>query len=90
MTAGTYIALAISSLTIGYWIGVGKNLISYNQRAKDLAEEDEEEEDDEDLTDEKTAKSMNALKAGLLEECKMVSFIRRQAYRSRSTQSIHY
>lgn len=56
---------------------MGKNLLSYNQRAKERADEDDlseqEEEDDEDLTDEKTAKSMNALKAGLLEECKMVS-----------------
>ncbi|MCO5579375.1 hypothetical protein L7F22_033230 [Adiantum nelumboides] len=80
--ATTYGLLCVSSLVIGYYLGVGRNLLGYNAHARTrlaAAEgEDSESEDgdtDTDLTDEALAR-MNALRAGLLEECKLVLVVR--------------
>lgn len=69
---------------IGYYLGVGRSLLGYNASSRRrLASEDEDEDEDEDgdgdedtdLTDEALVK-MNALRAGLLEECKLVLVVR--------------
>jgi PTH2 family peptidyl-tRNA hydrolase len=76
------VVLAISSAVIGYYVGTGSALLGYNRQAKrrlldgDTDDEDGvEESDDSDLTDE-NRKRMNALRAGLLEDCKMVLVVR--------------
>lgn len=76
------LALGLSSLVIGYYLGVGRSLFStrakYNNNTASDDEDDEDSDEDADsvdLTDEQTEK-MNALKAGLLEECKLVLLVR--------------
>jgi PTH2 family peptidyl-tRNA hydrolase len=79
--APSYIALSLSSLVIGYYLGVGKSLFSYSNRAReengDESSDDGESydsEEDTNLTDHKA--DMNAIKAGLLEDCKLVLIVR--------------
>lgn len=76
----SYIVLAISSAIIGYYLGTGSALLGYNRQAKrrlliDDDEDDFQSSDDSDLTDEARTR-MNALRAGLLEDCKMVLVVR--------------
>lgn len=65
---------------IGYYIGIGRSLFSYSNRAHkkgdDSCDDDEDydSELDTDLSDKKV--DMNAVKAALLEECKLVLIVR--------------
>jgi PTH2 family peptidyl-tRNA hydrolase len=78
----SYIAVSLSSLVIGYYLGIGKSLFSYSKQTGagtgggyDSSSDEEEDSDlDTNLTDEKY--NMKALKAGLLEECKLVLIVR--------------
>ncbi len=89
LSGPAYLALTVSSLIIGYYLGTGASLFSYSQTAKSRAaagasaqsgseDEDEGEGEDsgtEDLTDgDKMA--MSRIRAGLMEECKMVLVVR--------------
>ncbi|CAO1628295.1 unnamed protein product [Parajaminaea phylloscopi] len=75
------IALGLSSLAIGYYIGVGRSLFSYRSAAQKAGREregddgesdiDSDEDSSVDLTDD-----MNVLRAGALEECKLVLLVR--------------
>lgn len=69
----SYVALGISCAIIGYHIGAGWSLLKYNQESRKRLLEDSEEE--EDLTD-KDRENMNKLRAGLLEDCKLVLLVR--------------
>lgn len=79
-TVSSYVALGISCAIIGYHIGSGWSLLQYNRNAKRRLLEysdDEDEDDDEtvDLTD-KDRENMNRLRAGLMEDCKLVLLVR--------------
>ncbi|ELU44897.1 PTH2 domain-containing protein [Rhizoctonia solani AG-1 IA] len=75
MSSNTQVAVALVSATIGYWVGVGSSLKYTNVTPKqspapsikgegsDNEESDEEEHDDTNLGE---------IKAGLMEECKLV------------------
>lgn len=78
LSVSSYVALGISCAVIGYHIGAGWSLLKYNRDAKRrLLEDSEDEEDDEtvDLTD-KDRENMNKLRAGLMEDCKLVLLVR--------------
>lgn len=77
----SHIALGAAGLVVGYYIGLGRSLFSYRSKANRRAGEEDESDidsdsddgEDLDLTDEK---KMNVLKAGLMEECKLVLLVR--------------
>jgi len=58
--------LIVTSAFIGYWIGVGSTL-PISRKPTSFAAEESDENDDEDLS---------KVKAGLLEECKLVLVVR--------------
>lgn len=78
----------MSSLIIGYYVGVGQSLFRYSNASRRRGGDEGDEsgvdtdssydsETDTNLTDEKrTPVDMNAVKAGLLEECKLVLVVR--------------
>lgn len=69
--------MGFSTLLIGYYIGLGHSLFRYSNNTKqNNGDESSDEEDysDTDLTDEKV--NMNAIKAALMEECKLVLVVR--------------
>ncbi|KLO20534.1 PTH2-domain-containing protein [Schizopora paradoxa] len=80
----TYAALAIVSLTLGYWAGVGSSLkltrsspnpqASTNPSPKEAKPKNEDAEADE--SDEEAGEDLSAVKAGLLEDCKLVLVVR--------------
>lgn len=83
----SHAALGLSTLVIGYWLGVGRALFGYDSKAKGrTAGDDEDDEDDEETSDDSEADSvelthedrekMNALRAGFMEECKLVLLVR--------------
>lgn len=91
-TVLSHTALAISTLVIGYWLGVGRSLFAYNSSLKkrydqlgadsdsdlDLRDSDSEDQGEGEGED---GEKMNALKRGLGklsggEECKMVLCVR--------------
>ncbi|PWN29481.1 peptidyl-tRNA hydrolase II [Jaminaea rosea] len=78
----SHLALSLSTLVIGYYLGVGRSLFSTKAKYEDEADDDsdlESEDGSVDLTDEQKANGdakMNVLKAGLLEECKLVLLVR--------------
>lgn len=65
--AASLVAVAISSLVIGYYLGTGRALLHYHKDAKKALESDEDDEDDAE---------MNKLRAGILDECKLVLVVR--------------
>lgn len=89
----SHLALGLSTLVLGYWLGVGRSLFAYRSeqsaksaKAKQKARrtnEDESAESDEDESEsvsegesDEGEMSPSLLKAGLLEECKLVLLVR--------------
>lgn len=80
----SHAALGLSTLVIGYWLGVGRALFGYDSKAQGRTAGDDE--DDEETSDDSEADSvelthedrekMNALRAGFMEECKLVLLVR--------------
>jgi PTH2 family peptidyl-tRNA hydrolase len=75
-TAGLTVAIALVSATIGYWAGVGSalkytNVTPKQSPAPSLKGENSENEDSDD--EEHTDENLGDVKAGLMEECKLVS-----------------
>lgn len=68
--------MGISSLLIGYYIGLGHSLFKYSSSTRNTGDDSSDEDDysDTDLTDKKV--DMNAIKAALMEECKLVLIVR--------------
>jgi PTH2 family peptidyl-tRNA hydrolase len=69
--------VGISTLLIGYYIGLGHSLFRYSNDTKQYngdGSSDEGDYSDTDLSDEKV--NMNAIKAALMEECKLVLVVR--------------
>mgnify|MGYP000403838077 CR=1 FL=1 len=65
-------------MIIGYYLGTGHSLLSYSKRSNDVSDEEESdfEDDDTDLRDPEDKMAMSRLRAGLMEECKMVLVVR--------------
>ncbi|ETS63081.1 hypothetical protein PaG_02856 [Moesziomyces aphidis] len=62
----TLVAVSIASLTIGYFVGMGRSLVSYNANSRRILQDDDSS-DDEDLDD---------ATASTTEECKMILAVR--------------
>ncbi|KDQ12801.1 hypothetical protein BOTBODRAFT_34254 [Botryobasidium botryosum FD-172 SS1] len=79
----TYIAVAILSLTVGYWVGVGSSL-GFSRGPPEIRRKEKDsdgEEDDEDVggSDEEDASGdgdLASVSAGMIEECKLVLVVR--------------
>ena len=76
-SAATYLAVAVTSLAVGYWIGVGSTLPITRGSAGPGAPEDSDDapgsDDGEDSESEAGGEGLDQVKAGAFEECKMVS-----------------
>ncbi len=78
----TIVAVSICSLTIGYFAGMGRSLLSYNANSRRVLEDDDDDESDLDSDEELAAISDNfktsaSTAAGLeTEECKMILAVR--------------
>lgn len=71
----TLVAVCIASLTVGYFVGMGRSLLSYNANSRRIVEDDNESDLDSD--DELAAISDNySAKAMASEECKMILAVR--------------
>ncbi|CUA68193.1 putative peptidyl-tRNA hydrolase 2 [Rhizoctonia solani] len=75
--AGLVVAVALVSATIGYWAGVGSSLKYTNVTPKQspapsAKEEDSDNEDSEEHDD----RNLGEVKAGMMEECKLVLVVR--------------
>ncbi len=62
----TLVAVSIASLTIGYFVGMGRSLVSYNANSRRILQDDDSSDDD-DLDD---------ATASTTEECKMILAVR--------------
>lgn len=69
-TAATYIALVITSLAVGYWIGVGSTLPITRGGSQDEPDNDSGEESD--ATDDADDDGLEKVAAGEFDQCKMV------------------
>lgn len=84
--AAVYTALAILSLTVGYWAGVGSSLLNTRSGLPSAAYPKEGEKEAQTADDNESisgsdeddevpeGEELSAVKAGLLEECKLVRF----------------
>lgn len=70
----TVVAVGIGCLTAGYWIGMGKSLFSYNQRTRQILNNDDCSDLDSD--EELAAISDEARPVNPREECKMILAVR--------------
>ncbi|GAK63719.1 PTH2 family peptidyl-tRNA hydrolase [Moesziomyces antarcticus] len=62
----TLVAVSIASLTIGYFAGMGRSLVSYNANSRRILQDDDSSDDD-DLDDANVSST---------EECKMILAVR--------------
>ncbi|PWN53339.1 peptidyl-tRNA hydrolase II [Violaceomyces palustris] len=71
-SVSSHLAVAILSATVGYWLGMGKSLLSYGpvSRKEESSDEEEGSEDEGDLSDPKVDLGSRR------EECKMVLVVR--------------
>lgn len=76
----TVIAVSIASLTVGYFVGMGRSLLSYNENSRRILQDDDDESDldsDEELAaisdNYKASASAEGTQA---EECKMILAVR--------------
>jgi len=82
-SVSTYAALAIVSLTLGYWAGVGSTL-NVTRRSPESAAADQPPKKnkpdggdaDGDSSDEEIGEDLSAVKAGVIEDCKLVLVVR--------------
>lgn len=84
--AAVYTALAILSLTVGYWAGVGSSLLhtrsglpsaaypKEGERETQTADDNESVSGSDEDDEVPEGEELSAVKAGLLEECKLVRF----------------
>ncbi|CBQ72085.1 related to PTH2-aminoacyl-tRNA hydrolase [Sporisorium reilianum SRZ2] len=78
----TVIAVSIASLTVGYFAGMGRSLVSYNansRRITSAASDDDDDESDLDSEEEMAAIADNYKSSGKgleAEECKMILAVR--------------
>lgn len=70
----TVVAVGIGCLTVGYWAGMGKSLVSYNERSRRIIDEDNES--DLDSEEEMAAISDVGRPTNPREECKMILAVR--------------
>ncbi|KAI5124456.1 hypothetical protein M0805_008340 [Coniferiporia weirii] len=84
-SAATYAALITVSLTVGYWAGVGWTLpivrsgvldVEQNPADDPTQESEGESGSDSDSSDAPSGGELAAVKAGILEECKLVLVVR--------------
>jgi len=81
----TYAALAIISLTLGYWAGVGSSL-NVTRRSSDAAPAEQPlkksktkpdgGDAESDSSDQDIGENLSAVKAGVIEDCKLVLVVR--------------
>ncbi|SPO34910.1 related to PTH2 - aminoacyl-tRNA hydrolase [Pseudozyma flocculosa] len=73
-------AVGLCSLTVGYWLGMGRSLLSYNAQSRSIASRRDHDSDDSDLSDyDDDAADLSDKKHTTLnpnEECKMVLLVR--------------
>lgn len=75
----TIIAVSIASLTIGYFAGMGRSLVSYNANSRRIVSTFSDDESDLDSDEELAAISDNYKSSGTgmeAEECKMILAVR--------------
>ncbi|SPO22060.1 related to PTH2 - aminoacyl-tRNA hydrolase [Ustilago trichophora] len=75
----TIIAVSIASLTIGYFAGMGRSLVSYNAHSRRIVSTSSDDESDLDSDEELAAISDNYKSSGTgmeAEECKMILAVR--------------
>lgn len=75
----TIIAVSIASLTVGYFVGVGRSLVSYNANSRRVVSTSSDDESDLDSDEELAAISDNYKASGSgmeAEECKMILAVR--------------
>lgn len=76
-SAATYLAVAVTSLAVGYWIGVGSTLpITRGSAGPDAPEDVPGSDDGDDSESEAGGEGLDQVKAGAFEECKMVLVVR--------------
>lgn len=75
----TVIAVSIASLTVGYFIGMGRSLVSYNSNSRRILSSTTDDESDLDTDEEMSAIADNYSTSGKgleSEECKMILAVR--------------
>lgn len=75
----TVIAVSIASLTVGYFIGMGRSLVSYNSHSRRILSASDDDDSDLDTDDELAAIADNYASSGKgmeSEECKMILAVR--------------
>uniref|UniRef100_V5EYH9 peptidyl-tRNA hydrolase n=2 Tax=Kalmanozyma brasiliensis (strain GHG001) TaxID=1365824 RepID=V5EYH9_KALBG len=75
----TVIAVSIASLTVGYFVGMGRSLVSYNSNSRRILSASDDDDSDLDTDDEMAAIADNYSSSGKGlegEECKMILAVR--------------
>ncbi|SPC67151.1 related to PTH2 - aminoacyl-tRNA hydrolase [Ustilago sp. UG-2017b] len=73
------VAVSIASLTVGYFVGMGRSLLYYNANSRRILSNDSDDESDLDSDEELAATSDNYKTSGSgleAEECKMILAVR--------------